>query len=86
MFLFFMSRHLKRREGETLAAPSWLTEIEEPVSLAALEQSTGGAEADAPTIMLPPRAPDVALNKLDQLMEREPDRVAAQVKQWMAED
>jgi flagellar M-ring protein FliF len=85
MFLFFMSRHLKRREGETLAAPSWLTEIEEPVSLAALEQSTG-AEPEAPTIVLPPRSPDVALNKLDQLMEREPDRVAAQVKQWMAED
>jgi flagellar M-ring protein FliF len=85
MFLFFMSRHLKRREGETLASPSWLTEIEEPVSLAALEQSAG-AEPEAPTIMLPPRAPDVALNKLDQLMEREPERVAAQVKQWMAED
>jgi flagellar M-ring protein FliF len=85
MFLFFMSRHLKRREGETLAAPSWLTEIEEPVSLAALEQSTG-AEPEAPTIMLPPRAPDAALNKLDQLMEREPERVAAQVKQWISED
>jgi len=35
--------------------------------------------------MLPPRAPDANLQQLDQLMEREPDRVAAQVKAWMAE-
>jgi flagellar M-ring protein FliF len=86
LFLFFMARHLKRREGEAIASPSWLTEIEEPVSLAALEQSTTSDAANAPTIQLPPRAPDVTLNKLDQLMEREPDRVAAQVKQWIAED
>jgi flagellar M-ring protein FliF len=85
LFLFFMSRHLKRREGETLASPAWLTEIEEPVSLAALEQSTAELQAP-PTITLPPRQPDASLNQLDQLMEREPDRVAAQVKQWMAED
>jgi flagellar M-ring protein FliF len=86
LFLFFMSRHLKRREGEALASPSWLTEIEEPVSLAALEQSTGAELETQPTIALPPRVPDVTLNQLDQLMEREPDRVAAQVKAWMAED
>jgi flagellar M-ring protein FliF len=85
LFLFFMTRHLKGRENETLATPSWLTEIEEPVSLAALEQATG-AEEPPPTISLPPRVPDVTLNQLDQLMEREPDRVAAQVKQWMLED
>jgi flagellar M-ring protein FliF len=86
LFLFFMSRHLKRREGETLASPAWLSEIEEPVSLAALEQSTGAEQPTTPMIALPPREPDVMLNQLDQLMEREPDRVAAQVKQWMAED
>jgi flagellar M-ring protein FliF len=36
--------------------------------------------------MLPPRVPDASLHQLDQLMEREPERVAAQVKAWMAED
>ena len=42
---------------------------------------------DAPaTITLPPRAPDANLATLDQLMEREPERVAAQVRQWMSED
>jgi flagellar M-ring protein FliF len=88
LFLFFVSRGMRRREGENLGTPSWLTEIEEPVSLAALEARTGGGgpAADAVTQMLPPRVPDATLHQLDQLMEREPDRVAAQVKAWMAED
>ena len=86
LFLFFMSRHLKRREGETLASPAWLTEIEEPVSLAALEARTAAPAPDAVTQMLPPRVPDASLHQLDQLMEREPERVAAQVKAWMAQD
>ena len=43
-----------KREGEALATPAWLTEIEEPVSLAELEQQTpvlrldGAATIDAP--------------------------------------
>jgi flagellar M-ring protein FliF len=85
LFLFFITRGMKRREGEGLGTPSWLTEIEEPVSLAALEAQTG-AVPDAVTQMLPPRVPDATLHQLDQLMEREPERVAAQVKAWMAED
>ena len=86
LFLFFMSRHLRKREGETLASPAWLSEIEEPVSLAELEQQTQVLGRGSPTITLPPRAPDTTLQAIDQLMEREPERVAAQVKQWMAED
>lgn len=86
LFLFFMARHLRKREGEALATPAWLTEIEEPVSLAELEQRTQVMAPASPTITLPPRAPDANLQTLDQLMEREPERVAAQVKQWMGED
>ena len=85
VFLFFMTRGLKKREGENLGTPAWLTTIEEPVSLAALEERTQPMEAPA-TITLPPRVPDGNLQALDQLMEREPERVAAQVKAWMAED
>jgi flagellar M-ring protein FliF len=83
-----MTRSLRKREGETLATPAWLTEIEEPVSLAQLEQQTQVMSngPQHPTIKLPPRAPDANLQAIDQLMEREPERVAAQVKQWMAED
>jgi len=88
LFLFFTRRALKKREGEALAAPAWLTEIEEPMALADLEQRTRRLDlgGDAPTIQLPPRVPDTSLRQLDQLMEREPERVAAQVKQWMSED
>ena len=82
-----MTRSLRKREGEALAAPTWLADIEEPVSLAELEQKTQVLPAQThPSITLPPRAPDTNLQAIDQLMEREPERVAAQVKQWMAED
>src|SRR3954468_22475972 len=86
LFLFFMSRGMKRRERESLGTPSWLSEIEEPVSLAALEARTADPGFEATTAMLPPRVADASLHQLDQLMEREPERVAAQVKAWMAED
>jgi len=87
LFLFFMTRSLRKREGEALTTPAWLTEIEEPVSLAQLEQETRVLESPQhPTIKLPPRAPDANLQAIDQLMEREPERVAAQVKQWMSQD
>jgi flagellar M-ring protein FliF len=82
LFLFFMSRQLKKREGETIASPAWLREIEEPVSLAELEAPA----PDQPTMILPPRAQDRSAQALEQLMDREPDRVAAQVRQWMSED
>ena len=87
LFLFFMTRGMRRREGENLGTPSWLTEIEEPMTLAQLEQRTAGTTLEtAASAMLPPRVPDASLHQLDQLMEREPERVAAQVKAWMAED
>jgi flagellar M-ring protein FliF len=82
LFLFFMTRGLRKRETESLGTPAWLKEIEEPISLARLEQST----VAMPPAGLPPRVPDASLHQLDQLMEREPERVAAQVKQWMAAD
>src|SRR3954454_3866220 len=84
IFLFFMTRGLRKREAESLGTPAWLKEIEEPISLAQLEQSTTGV-IEQP-VGLPPRVPDASLHQLDQLMEREPERVAAQVKQWIAND
>src|SRR3954452_6376167 len=87
LFLFFMARGMRRREGENLGTPAWLTTIDEPVSLAQLEARTSSSYLDtASAQMLPPRVPDASLHQLDQLMEREPERVAAQVKAWMAED
>ncbi len=83
-FMFFMSRHLRKREKEEIAQPAWLTTIEEPTPLAELEAAREPATAMMAT--LPPRTPDASLNALEQLMDREPERVAAQVKQWMRED
>jgi flagellar M-ring protein FliF len=80
VFLFFMARHLRRREGETLAEPAWLTQIERPTPLSELE---AGRTRE---MTIPEREPDFQLQTLDQLTEREPERVAAQVKAWMAED
>jgi flagellar M-ring protein FliF len=84
LFTFFMARGLRKREKEELAQPAWLTTIEEPTSLAALEAAHEPETAMMAT--LPPRTPDASLNALEQLMDREPERVAAQVKQWMRED
>jgi flagellar M-ring protein FliF len=85
LFMFFMARGLRKRESEALASPSWLTEIEQPVSLAELEAPKMQRQ-EHPTLVLPPRSPDQSAQALEQLMDREPDRVAAQVKQWMAND
>jgi flagellar M-ring protein FliF len=85
VFMFFMARSLRKREGEALASPSWLTEIEQPVSLAELE-APRTPRPEHPTVVLPPREQDEAAQALDQLMDREPDRVAAQVRHWMADD
>src|SRR3954449_7203836 len=68
VFLFFMSRHLKRREGEAIASPAWLREIEEPVSLAELEAPS----PEQRTMILPPRAQAESAQALEQLMDREP--------------
>jgi len=84
LFCFFMMRHLKKREADELPQPAWLASIDQPVSLAALESSTGG-----PTQVmepLPAREADPGLQRLEMLMDREPERVAAQVRQWMTED
>ena len=83
LFLFFMMRHLKKREADALPEPAWLAAIDQPVSLAALESSTGQTQVMEP---LPERETDPGLQRLEMLMEREPERVAAQVRQWMTEE
>ncbi len=84
LFLLFMIRHMRKREKSTLPQPEWLSQIDQPVSLASLEAG-GGADA-GPRATLPERSVDEGLQRLELLMDREPDRVAAQVRAWMAED
>ncbi|HUR86059.1 MAG TPA: flagellar basal-body MS-ring/collar protein FliF [Solirubrobacteraceae bacterium] len=76
LFLFFSTRQLRRREGETLMRePNWLREIEAPTTLAHLERPRESA--------LPERVGDPAQMQVEELAEREPERVAQQIRTWM---
>jgi flagellar M-ring protein FliF len=75
-FLFFSTRQLRRREGEALMRePNWLREIEAPTTLAQLEQPRVST--------LPERTDDPARLQVEELAEREPERVAQQIRTWM---
>jgi flagellar M-ring protein FliF len=84
-FLLFITRQLKRREQETLAGePTWLNEIQAPRTLAELERLEAD---DHPTQVRPLRTPEQpARLQVEDLVERDPDRVAQQVRAWMSED
>ena len=84
LFLFFMRRNLKRREREVFGGqPTWLRELETPRPLAAL---AGGVD-DQPTDIKRLRSPvNVPKRQVEELVERDPDRVAQQVRAWMNED
>ena len=79
-FLFFASRHLRKRQEDVLdAEPVWLHELNAPTSLAELELADREAagrqwEQEAP---LGPNGEDVAA--------MESDRVAQQLRAWMKE-
>jgi flagellar M-ring protein FliF len=81
-FLIFLSRHLRRRENEELADPTWLREIQAPRSLAELEF----AEQDTMAMAAPPVPPSeeaMARRRVEDLVDQEPERVAQQVRAWM---
>ena len=79
LFLFFMSRHLKKREEDTLMRePTWLRQIESPTSLKELEK--------AAAINIPSPEESATKRGLEELAARSPDRVAQQVRMWMNED
>ncbi len=84
LFLFFMRRNLKRREREVFSGqPTWLRELETPRPLAAL--ASGGDEDVTEVKRL--RSPvNVPKRQVEELVERDPDRVAQQVRAWMTED
>ena len=85
VFLFFMIRALRSREADELPTPAWLTQISEPTPLSALEAG-GPPEPQAQTQIIKPREPNFQLQTMEQMIEREPERVTAQVKAWMNEE
>jgi flagellar M-ring protein FliF len=78
LFLFFVTRGLKKREREALAEPMWLHEISAPQSLAALEAGNAG--------MLPPAKPRTDVRRrAEELAAKEPAKTAQQLRAWMQE-
>jgi flagellar M-ring protein FliF len=84
-FLALVTRQLRKREQEALSGePTWLREIEAPRTLAELERFE---EPVAPTRVLPVRSPEnPARMQVEELVERDPERVAQHVRAWMQED
>lgn len=87
-FLFFMSRMLRKREGEQFGGePTWLRELEQPRSLAEIEAQSQMVDLDGPTMVARLRPPvNVARQQVEELVDRDPERVASQIRQWMTED
>ena len=76
LFLFFVTRHLRRREREALGEPVWLREINAPQSLAALESGSPSAAASARTSVR---------KRAEQIAAKEPEKAAQQLRAWMQE-
>jgi flagellar M-ring protein FliF len=84
LFLFFMRRNIKRREREVFGGqPTWLRELETPRPLAALAAGVDDEPADIKRLRSPVNVPK---RQVEELVERDPDRVAQQVRAWMGED
>ena len=93
VFLFFTTRSLRKRERETIEEPVWLRELDAPMRLAELEASTRSIEMSAGGGL--PGANGNATRagdgddiraQVEALADRDPDRVAQQLRTWMQED
>ena len=91
LFLVFAGRMMRRREREAFAGqPTWLRELETPRSLASLEAGQqGGATMvnGGPTEVMSLQSPvNVARRQVEDLVDRDPERVAQQVRAWVTEE
>jgi flagellar M-ring protein FliF len=83
IFLFFVGRHLRRREDEALMGePLWLRQIEAPQSLSALEAAHNGG---APAAAGEPVGVG-ARETVEDALRKDPEKVAGQVRNWLSED
>jgi flagellar M-ring protein FliF len=85
IFLFFITRMLRRREREPFASePTWLRELATPRPLPQIETIP---PPDEPTQIMALRTPvNVAKKQVEDLVQRDADRVAQHVRAWMSED
>ncbi|HWI70930.1 MAG TPA: flagellar basal-body MS-ring/collar protein FliF [Baekduia sp.] len=86
LFLFFVTRHLRRRErGELIDEPSWLKSLEAAQPKAELMPMPDFAPAAAATEVKIATA-DPRRQQLDNIIHDEPERVAAHLRSWITED
>jgi flagellar M-ring protein FliF len=86
LFLFFVTRHLRKRErGELIDEPSWLRTLEasQPKELMPMPDlsGAGAGAADVSIANADPRR-----QQLDSIIQGEPERVAAHLRSWITED
>jgi flagellar M-ring protein FliF len=74
LFLFFVTRHLRRHESDQLE-PVWLREIDTAMPLSELEAEP------APTLLEMPVNP--VREQVEEIVEQHPERVAQQVRAWL---
>src|SRR3954447_6686693 len=82
-FLSFLMRQLKRRERESLGEPTWLRQIESPTTLADLE---AGRTTRMPALPTDMPEPSVTRMSAESIAEKDPERVAQQIRTWMEQD
>lgn len=95
LFGFFMTRHLRKRQAGAFAdEPSWLRQLEAPRIAAAI--GGGTADDDGVADKLDDFDPQAAARKvfandpravaLQDLIEREPEKVAHQLRSWITDE
>jgi flagellar M-ring protein FliF len=85
VFLFFVTRHLRRRERDAIAdEPSWLRSLETTQSRQLMPMPEFAAEADATEVKI--ATSDPRRQHLDNIIHDEPERVAAHLRTWITED
>jgi flagellar M-ring protein FliF len=86
LFLFFVTRHLRKRErGELIDEPSWLKSLEAAQPQPELmPMPTFDPQAAATEVSIATNDP--RRQKLDNIIHDEPERVAAHLRSWITED
>ena len=86
LFLFFITRHIRRREtDELMDEPSWLKQLE-AARPPALPMAPPDMHSDQPTVTMASVAADPRRQALEQVISNEPERVAAHLRSWITED
>jgi flagellar M-ring protein FliF len=90
LFLFFVSRHLRRRQDGVFAdEPSWLRQLGEPAPAQLAAGEVGGPDLDAFNAQEAARkvfASDPRALALEEIVEREPEKIAQHLRTWITED